>query len=272
MKTCLIAPIPDLERFVADRFKHHLLLDHLFDVPDWGEVYREFYARRRRAGDFITIDNGAKEHNRGSSLAQLLVRASEVKADEVVVADIQFRGRESLELSLDEMHALEHDRQTRDLFEAAGKPRLMVVPHGETIIDWRNCMYGLLRKAERVMGELEGKAYTIGVPYAYDHVHELGLCPLVKYAINEVGGQHVHLLGWPRRLETLENISLEFPEVRSIDSSRPIAYAQQGHLLKPMNGAYPTRHRDYFTTPTSWEWDELVRENIDLFRLYARET
>lgn len=268
MKTCLIAPIPDLDRFVGEQFKHHLLLDHLFDIPEWGDVYREFYARRKRAGDFITIDNGAKEHARGSGLAQLLARAREVDADEVVVSDIRFKGRESLALSqLEMMQLLSH---LREEYEAAGMPRLMIVPHGETIIDWRNCMFALERVAEHVLNAIDGPQYTIGLPYAYDHVFIEGMMPLVELAVKEVTPNNVHVLGWPRRLSTLDDIGGAYPDIRSIDSSRPIVYGQRG-LLAIDHNEYPGRPINFFTNATPWEQDAVVHNNIDIFRSLARE-
>src|SRR4051794_39811380 len=127
MKTCLIAPIPDLDRFVGREHTHHLLLEHLFDAPGWGDTYREFYMRRSRMGDFIILDNGAKEHAQGAGLAHLLRRAHEVEADEIVVSDIRFKGRESLALSTREMRNLRDNLS--DEYRAAGKPQLMLVPH-----------------------------------------------------------------------------------------------------------------------------------------------
>lgn len=268
MKTCLIAPIPDLERFVGGAFKHHLLLDHLFDIPQWGDVYREFYQRRHRAGDFITIDNGAKEHDRGSGLAQLLARAREVHANEVVVSDIRFKGRESLALSELEMVQLTHG--LREEYEEAGQPRLMLVPHGESFIDWRNCMNGLISVAERVLIEVEGPQYTIGIPYAYDHLYEEGILPLVEYAVRRVKERNVHLLGWTRRLETLNDIARLFPTIRSIDSSRPIVYARGGLLSMDYN-EYPGRPDNYFVSATSWDAEEKVHHNIEIFKAFARD-
>jgi hypothetical protein len=269
MKTCLIAPIPDLERFVGGAFKHHLLLDHLFDIPQWGDVYREFYQRRHRAGDFITIDNGAKEHDRGSGLAQLLARAREVHANEVVVADIRFKGRESLALSVREMYELKH--HLRDEYEQAGKPQLMLVPHGESPIDWRNCFLGLMAVAEHLMVELDGPTYTFGIPYAYDHLYDDGYMQLIELAVQHVTEQRIHLLGWPRRLETLNDIARTFPTIRSIDSSRPIVYAREGLLSMDYN-EYPGRPDNYFVSTTSWDAEQKVHHNIEIFKAFARDT
>jgi hypothetical protein len=267
MKTCLIAPIPDLDRFVGDRFKHHLLLDHLFELPEWGDAYLEFYRRRGKAGDFITVDNGAKEHGSGSPLPTLLHRAIQVGAREVVVSDVRFQGRVSLDVSTREMSDLAHTWP--DLYEAAGKPHLMLVPHGETIIDWRNCLFGLTKVAEEVVKKLDGPQWTIGVPYAYDHLFVGGYLPLVDMAVDHVGEQNVHLLGWPRRLHTLMDVVSHHPNIRSIDSSRPIVYGQ--HQLIAKNGNYPGRSINYFTVPTPWDCESHVQLNIDTFRDFARD-
>lgn len=267
MKTCLIAPIPDLDRFVSDHFKHHLLLDHLFDIPGWGETYAQFYKRRSHEGDFVTIDNGAKEHAQGVGLAQLLRRARQVEANEVVVADVRFCGRESLAASAAELHALRTN--LRDEYEQAGQPQLMLVPHGETPIDWRNCMFGLETIAEHVLAEIDGPMFSLGIPYAYAHYYEPGVyLELIRAAVARVTEANVHLLGWPRELEILMNVTDEFPRIRSIDSSRPIVYAQAGEYARS-TVEYPGRRINYFTTSTPFECSELVEENIRIFKAFA---
>lgn len=267
MRTCLIAPIPDLDRFVGDRFTHHLLLSHLFDIPGWGESYLEFYSRRSRAGDFLTIDNGAKEHGHGETLSILLARAQQVRAREVVLPDVRFDSSASKAASVRELYYLKN--YLHEAYESAGRPQLMIVPHGETPIDWHNCFFGTRFTAEEVLAELEAPAPTYGIAYAYDHRFEHGITPLIDHIIGKgVPQGDIHLLGWPRRLETLAEVARSFPDLRSVDSSRPIVYGQR--MIRCGERPYPGRDKVFFTAPTPHACAHIIHQNIDMFRRYAR--
>jgi len=56
MEFCIISPIAGLERY-STLSKTHLLLPQLDKLPG----YREFYLKRKEAGDFLILDNGAYE-------------------------------------------------------------------------------------------------------------------------------------------------------------------------------------------------------------------
>lgn len=62
MEFCVISPTAGLERY-ATLSKTHLVLAHEYerDVELDSIDYRKFYLKRREAGDFIILDNGAYE-------------------------------------------------------------------------------------------------------------------------------------------------------------------------------------------------------------------
>jgi len=61
MEFCIICPTAGLERY-AVLSKTHLVLGHMCSVT----AYREFYQARKRAGDFIILDNGSYEYGKPS--------------------------------------------------------------------------------------------------------------------------------------------------------------------------------------------------------------
>lgn len=57
MEFCVISPTAGLEKY-AVLSKYHLVLRHVYKTDP---AYRVFYQKRREAGDFIILDNGAYE-------------------------------------------------------------------------------------------------------------------------------------------------------------------------------------------------------------------
>lgn len=258
MKAALICPVPDLERFVDSRATFHLLLSHLFDVPG----YVEFYQKRSIEGDFITVDNGAKEHGFGSSLKTTLELGERVNADEVVLTDVRYQCKSTIEAGRTSLRWLDSEEGCLRFLEA-GAPKLMVVPQGGNRTEWLYCLGALLHHvAESSYGP---RNPTIGVAYHYEHLFMDGLETLL-YKIDPT--LEVHLLGWTRRLPALQELSILYPHIRSVDSSRPFVYGKAGLAASNLN-LYPGRDEGFFTESIPTERDAIVRSNIALFRAYA---
>lgn len=265
MKTCLIPPIPDLRRYVDDHCTYHMLLSHLFDVPGYGDEYRAFYRDRAARGDYVIIDNGTKELGESLGIERSLQLAKDIGARELILSDVRFDSFATLEATERDLAWLLSEGLA--LYEQASKPALMIVPQGGSFPAWQACLIRLLEKVENANHVLHGPEPVVGVAYAYGHRFECDFRELVFMA--RVPQLPVHLLGWPRHLLTLPLVATEFPDLRSVDSSRPFTYARTGQRLG--EGEYPGRGDRYFIQAVPDRFGMIVRDNIDLFRVYARD-
>lgn len=264
MKTCLIPPIPDLDRFVDETFTHHLLLAHLCDIPGpLGHAYTAFYKQRAERGDYLILDNSTKELGDAIGLEYTLALAKALGASEVVLSDIRQSAVGTLEATERDLTWLLSEGLA--LYQEAGKPALMIVPQGGSFPAWQACLVHLLEKVETANRVLGGPPPVIGVAYAYAHLFERPFRELVYIA--RAARTPVHLLGWPRDLGVLLDIATEFPDVRSVDSSRPFVYAKAG--LKVGEADYPGRDERYFIESIPVEHHRLACDNIEVFQMYA---
>jgi hypothetical protein len=265
MRTCLIPPVPDLDRFIDRSHDHHLVLSHLIDDHP---RYANFYSKRAHAyGDYVILDNGAKELGSGLGLETLLQHAIRIGAKEVVLSDTRYNAESTIELGKRELQWLV-DFEGRAMYEAADKPRIMIVPQGGNPREWERCLEELLLMTQSTLELIDGfRPPVVAVAYHYDHMFSDGLLPLVAKVPKELD---IHLLGWTRQLETLSVVSEQFPErVRSVDSSRPFVYAMKGLLAG--RGTYPTRGSRYFETTVPMEYDHIARGNITMFKCFAHD-
>lgn len=269
MKAALIPPTPDLVRFVDSHATYHLALSHLFDSPS-GEAYQAFYRERAHRGDFITLDNGAKENGHGETLTKTLYRAKQIGAKEVVLPDaIKDKGK-TLDATKNALMWL-NSNDGRQAYDRAGAPRLMIVPQGATRNEWKDCLYELYAHATATLNLLDLENHlTVGVPYHYNHLFQGGLLELLSLGVTDLSGIEVHLLGWVRDLGTLAIVRDNFPTIRSVDSSRPFVYAKHGMLCG--EGPYPKRDEDYFEEPIQERFEDTVHANIGFFRNFAGDT
>jgi hypothetical protein len=180
---------------------HFVLAQHLKPVD------AHWYRDRAARGDFSIIDNGAAE-GEPVSAKYLLERANMICADEIVLPDVLKDGHATIVASTEEW-----------LLDSIPSRSRMVVPQGDSWGEWEWCLDSLLQRASPatigvpkwIEGELPG-----GRLRALKHIRERGLD----------GRYNIHLLGLAR--PPLREIrELNFPFVRSIDTSLPIALAQQ---------------------------------------------
>lgn len=267
MHTCIIAPTPDLVRFVGYDQRYHLALAHIhFDS------YLKFYFRRSQRGDFVILDNGAKELGRGLDMDTLLNRAGLIEASELVLPDVRFSSEKTLESTEAALRRLErYSYEDTLLGSVSRRLRYMIVPQGGSPSAWRICLERLLESCDR--HGLARERVTVGVGYHYDHLFDDGYADLFLSVPLDL---HIHALGLPRRLESVHDVLDTRREVRSIDSSRPVVYG--GYKLpmwSPLTGEqtrYPGRWDDYFNTPVGLGRDQQVLDNIAKFRWLAQDS
>lgn len=263
MKTCLICPVPSLRDYVDEKCTHHLLLAHLLLVPGYVEFYRE----RAERGDYIILDNGAKEMGTGLSMKSVLAGAKLVGAKEVVLTDVRFKSRETTEAAETELDWMMSPNGRR-AYEEAGHPKLMIVPQGKTVSQWLDCLKFLTQIVNDCMAVVPDMPEpSVAYAYHYDHFFRGGLDRLLSMGRP---AEDIHFLGWTRNLGNLLNLTLKYPYVRSVDSGRPFSYAKAGILCFP-SAENPGRDPDFFLERMPDEQDVVTRSNIEIFRIFAAD-
>lgn len=242
---------------------HHLLLAHLLDMPEYVEFYRE----RARRGDYIILDNGAKELGAGLSMAKILAGAELVGAKEVVLTDVRYKGAQTVRSAQEQLSWM-MTLKGRIAYDNAGCPKLMVVPQGTNPTQWYDCLRALLELVGDVLAVVEDMPDPcVAYAYHYDHLFRGGLPALFDFGRP---AEDIHLLGWTRRLETLEFLAEKCDYIRSVDSGKPFSYAKAGTPCLP-GSKNPGRDNNFFTEAVPYERDLLTRHNISTFRRYAND-
>ncbi len=269
MRTALIPPVPDLDRY-ATGTGIHLLLSHLFKKDGYVEYYRE----RSEAGDYVILDNSAHEFAMGNKISRLLDEAERVEADEVVIPDVLFDAKATVEAARHSLRWLETPRGRR-AFARSGRPRFMYVPQGEDRQAWAWCLKQLLSLHDTADAEYVEPVIGISKDYYY---WQGGIQSLIRTHIAHLRASRpkvldLHILGWPTDLWQTASIAREFPWVRSTDSAKPFVYAKNDVLLEPGGKVpdYPRRDKRYFDEPIPYELDEIVRRNVAVFEAAATD-
>lgn len=250
------------------------MLAHLLENTE----YAAYYAQRHSEGEYLILDNSAHEHGKGNPMDVLLDLATSVGADEVVVPDVLFDRRGTLQGA---RKALEYLRTStgRDHYFEAGTPTLMFVPQGTSRKDWRDCMAQLANMWGAHLastGQSYNSKVVFGVSKDYDYVRG-GISSLVT-EIDMVRKKmfpltQVHCLGWPADLWSIAQVAREHPWVRSTDSAKPFVYAANEILLEPGGDVpkYPHREVDYFSTELSDLQARIAERNVEVYLATARD-
>jgi len=271
LKAALIPPISALRQFARGDF--HLILSHLLK----DRRYEAHYARLRRKGAYLVLDNSAHEHGAGDAPLILADQAAELNAQEVVVPDVLFDAGETVKRAIEA-----HEAWFEGTNIAMRDPdlRLMYVPQGRTRAEWAVCFQELVRmhlytaKIHRI-----NQTFVIGVSKDYEEWSGglntlLGTYVLPMKDNLHAQGIHmsVHLLGWGRDLWELGRLSRAYPWIRSIDSAKPFVYAIQGIQLNPGEAIYPYpgRPENYFDAKMGVKHYERARHNVEVFRKLAK--
>lgn len=205
----------------------HFCQAHLFDNAIGGSLWQwaEEHANQ------LILDNGAYELGEADVSATLRV-ASRLKPYEVVCPDAYQSRDKTLKL----FHA--HAPILADVAE-----RVMIVPHGNDVVDWVECLETML-DSETARGLPN---ITIGIPKLLD-AYVGGRSAALAWIEAHVFPKHeVHLLGMWRWISTPMQLISSFPWIRSFDSTWPYACAIAGeyatlstnkHVIQDWNPGY----------------------------------
>lgn len=258
MKTGLICPIPHLGEFGTGEFS--LILDHLCEIPE----YLNHYKMMARKGAHIMLDNSAHEFGQGNGYEQLLERATEIGARELVCPDQLFSSTGTIMLTTQALNYY------HDMSRSVQLPQLVLVPQGESIYEWGNCLNTLVKAFDR---RFPGQKFTIGISKDYE-MWPRGLTNLLTRFIRPLRADYsfdVHLLGWGRDLAALSSIAANFPWIRSVDSAKPFVYASNeiALTLDAVSPEYPKRSTDYFFRALDDRQLDIARHNVKIFQTRA---
>lgn len=280
MHTALITPIPHLQDLATASHTHLVLAHVAMSSTDAGRYYRRFYRERCAAGEFTILDNGVDEGHTIDLKDMLRFAADELPGvHEIVLPDVQQDGAATIHVCRAALDQLVNDPATRDAYDRAGRPRVMIVPQGKTYAEWQACALHLRRDAYRAIGAGRiNDTWTIGLAKNHANtslvepeLYRRALHDLQRLVFDELRPS-VHLLGWPAQLNVLSMVREEYPWVRSIDSARPAAYAKHGidiGTLYPSVPIPPSRGPEFFTEPLTGDQLVLARMNALTFQALA---
>jgi hypothetical protein len=272
LKIALIPPIPDLDR--CPRTGFHLILAHLLHE----EEYTRFYQVRRKAGDYLILDNGAHELGVSLKEGELLTLCRQLRAQELVLPDVLFDRRGTVERTKRMLKYIVNPNGWRH-FLSAGAPRFMLVPQGTDRADWAMCLKHLLEVWDEYSAKTPVKLANpvIGISKDYDD-WKGGLAYLIGHYVEpllRIDGRQfdVHCLGWPNNLWAIAKVKRNQPYVRSTDSAKPFVYAKNGITLEPGGPIpkYPRRDANYFKEPLSpLQW-KIAERNMLVYQAAATD-
>lgn len=266
MKIALIPPTPNLVNL--PRTGIHLLLSHNFDSQE----YIEYYQERRKHGDLLILDNGAHENGIGEAASLLLAKAALVNAQEVVVPDVLFDRRGTVERTKRFLRYIV-SRHGKDDYVRAGSPRLMLVPQAPERAEWDMCLHAMLTAWDLIIPDYM-ESPVIGISKDYDNWRG-GLLRLISDFVEPLYDERdfdVHLLGWSNNLWSTAHLADAFPWIRSTDSAKPFVFAKRHIRLEPGGRIpkYPRRDPRYFVEPLTPQQWEIAMVNVEVYRAAAQ--
>ncbi len=261
MQVGLIPPIAHLQTAKYTGF--HLVLAHLLS----DKRYFTFYKERRYEGDYLVLDNGAHELGAARDHVALLRDAATLNAQELVLPDVLFDRRGTIERTRRMLKWLNTKEGIR-VYKIAGCPKLMFVPQGSDRAEWAACFVTLLEVIERYW-QPEMGVPVLGISKDYDEMRG-GLPYLIGHYVEPVRQRitfDTHCLGWPRNLWSLAKTAREYPWIRSTDSARPYVYARDRILLEPGGHVptYPKRGDHYFSSILGSRELDIANRNCEVF-------
>lgn len=269
-KMALIPPIPELPWFGTGSF--HLLLSHLLVDPRYKSHYR---TQREEHGAYLLLDNSAHELGAGEDAEDLMLKAIDLQAQEVVVPDVLANAEGTVEKAIS-THELWYESSYSGMINL--NPALMYVPQGNNRKEWEECMWELARIHFHTARRWRiRRDFVLGISKDYETWDEGLLGILLNPVVNLLGHYkatkiQIHLLGWGRQLWKLQELTrLSHLHIRSVDSAKPFVYARKRIELNPGKAIpkYPTRPSDYFSRKFTPAQRKVALHNVDVFRRMA---
>lgn len=220
--------------------------------------YRKFVLEQKRKGKWITLDNGAGDHDTTTTEQDLIQICKELRPNEVIPIDRLF----------DKESTIHHLERFVDLLKAEGLDdiEIFACPQGKDLKEWFECYNYMLEKEEvKTIG-----LSKITVPFVYNTgkddqgimegrqqcFQDLKKLDLIKKPIHCLGA------GDPREF----GLYVNEPLMRSTDSCFTVWSAM--NKIDWYKGDFtriPTPH-DYFDLEVKEEDIQIVDSNIDFLK------
>jgi len=215
VRAALISPTEFLHQ-VQPFSDYHLVLTHkvIFDSR-----YRDFYAKRSKAGDYLILDNSAAEKKgRSVPLKDVVLAAILIRPNVVVLPDYLFDS----DRTLDELENALRSPQLRFLLRVLPNVKLCAVVQGIDERDWLECF--------SILNDPKNGINHLGIPKVAGQLFEHRWVALER--IRKRVKKPCHLFGvWWK--DTLDDVAIEaqFPFVEGIDTLKPVRLAVHGMSL-----------------------------------------
>ena len=206
MKIATILPIAYLE--LEKDNDYHLCLAHLLK----DRTYHKFFKSQAKSGKYLIMDNGVVETGLPMDIEKLFHLAQSVKASEMILPDLLFKTKSTLEMGLS---ALEYARG-----HVEGDLNFMAVPQGETKEEWAKCVREMIHWPVKCIG-----ISRFVVPKLFQSRTE------ALRSVPELIASHkeIHLLGCPDDPREIAEANSAFPQrIRGTDSGVASIMAQEG--------------------------------------------
>lgn len=208
----------------------HMALAHLLGRKGY-EAYTDFYMNESINDSYVIMDNGVIEGDQ-RPMSELVEKALKYKMDELILPDVFCDGIASARKTLEAMEELKVIYAERP---EALKLRLMIVPQGESLYEWLECLKTIIDNAPI-------DYHVVGIPKVLVKLlgnrARLQACELLEEQgyLRSIGFD-VHLLGChnnalePKMIQSYAAQHFKYVSVRSCDSALPYVYARNNCRL-----------------------------------------
>lgn len=259
MLVASILPVANLARTIDNPY--HMALAQFIGVD---EDYTRFFQERVKAGQFVIMDNGAAEGEQ-PTIEQLIPKIIMLQPSEIVLPDTIYNKEETLRKGEEAIFVLSSRFDAGIIHKDT---KIMVVPHGETFEEWKECMQEMLTWPIDTLGISKFVTPKYGDRARFNAVQ--AIVDEIKQTNRHV---QIHLLGcWehPREIGEIEFVYNEFGStVRGTDSAIPYVYAAMGIKIDDLFNR-PAYHMDFLSrVKLTDELEELLTHNIHRWEEYC---
>lgn len=244
MRSALIAPT-DLLHDIQPYSRFHLLLTHkvIYDTR-----YCNFYKERSRLGDYIILDNSAREkRGRAMPMKNVALAAFLVKPTIVFLPDFLF----DAEGTMDEIENALRSPHVKMMLRFMPGIKFAAVVQGLDKAEWLECF--------KILDSIKG-IEMLGIPMLTAGLFESRMECLE--AIARRVKHPCHLLGAMDDLETTV-AQAKFPFVMGIDTSKPVRLAVNGMRLEQWSEL--ARDKEFLDRRCDGADLELLKYNCERF-------
>lgn len=229
-KVAHIVPVSHLAE--TEKNHYHMCLAHLVPISP---EYCKHFAKMAADGKYVLMDNGAAEGNQLSP-EKLLDAYEKINPTEIVLPDTLYGIGSTIQKGRNFMSML-------DNVGMMGKYRLMAVPQGKTLGEWKACATVFVQDT-RINSIGISKFLNIATKDKYARFKAAAYLEklIKKYHRDDL---EVHLLGCDEGPLVVKMCQEEFGFIRGCDSAFSYLAAQAGRAITVWNDSRPSGTIDF---------------------------